>query len=91
MKKEMLIIIALLGVSFKSYAGTGIANDQLIFLLTIIGILLIILGIISVVDYIQKNGKTMIHKTKTFLLEKIHLLGKYLNKIISEYFDLSYF
>ncbi len=91
MKKEMLIIIALLGISFKSYAGTGSANDQLKFFLAIIGLLLIILGLLSGVDYLQKNGKTMIYKAMSFLKEKIGLLRKYLNKVISDYFDLSYF
>jgi cytochrome c oxidase subunit IV len=92
MKKEMLIIIALfLGVSFKSYAGTGNTNDGLNFFLVIIGLLLIILGLLYVVDYLQKNGKTMIYKAMSFLDKKITLLSKYLNKVKFEYFDLSYF
>lgn len=91
MKKEIFIIIALLGVSFKSYAGTGNANGQLTIFLAIIGLLLIILGLISGVDYLQKNGKTMIYKTISFIKEKISLLRKYLYKVISDYFKLSYF
>lgn len=92
MKKEMLLLMALLlGVSFKSFAGTGIAGDQLIFFLAIIGFLLIILGLLTGVDYLRKNGKTMIYKAMSFLKEKINLIRKYLNKVISDYFDLSYF
>ena len=92
MKKEMLIIIALLlGVSFKSFAGTGNANDGLKFFLVIIGLLLIILGLLNGVDYLQKNGKTMIYKAMSFLKKKITLLRNYLNKVKSDYFDLSYF
>ena len=90
MKKEKLIIIAFFGLSLKSYAGTGNANDQLFFIITIIGILLVLLGLISGVDYIQKNGKTMIYKAGSLLLEKLYSLRKYLNKLFSEYFDLSY-
>ncbi|NQU32827.1 MAG: hypothetical protein HQ521_06295 [Bacteroidetes bacterium] len=92
MKKEMLIMIALLlGVSFKSFAGTGNANGGLEFLLVIIGLLLIILGLLNGVDYLQKNGKTMIHKAMSFLKKKITLLRNYLNKVKSDYFDVSYF
>ncbi len=92
MKKEMLIMIALLlGVSFKSFAGTGNANGGLEFLLVIVGLLLIILGILNGVDYLQKNGKTMISNSMSFLMKKISLLRDYLNKVKSDYFDLSYF
>ena len=92
MKKEMLIIITLLlGVSFKSFAGTGNTNDGLKLFLVIIGLLLIILGLLYVVDYLQKNGKTMIYKAMSFLKKKITLLRKYLNKVKFDYFDLSYF
>ena len=92
MKKEMLIMIALLlGVSFKSFAGTGNANGGLEFLLVIVGLLLIILGLLYGVDYLQKNGKTMISNSMSFLMKKISLLRDYLNKVKSDYFDLSYF
>ncbi len=88
MKKEMFIIIALLlGVSFKSFAGTGNANDALELLLIIIGVLLIIVGLLNGVDYLQKNGKTMIYKAMTFLKK----IRNHLNKVKSNYFDLSYF
>jgi hypothetical protein len=92
MKKEMLIMIALLfGVSLKSYAGTGNTNDGLKFFLVIIGSLFIILGLLNGVDYLQKNGKAMINKATSFLKNKITLLKKYLNKVKFDYFDLSYF
>jgi len=92
MKKEMFIIIALLlGVSFKSFAGTGNANDGLEFILVIVGLLLIIVGILNGVDYLKKNGKTIIYNAMTFLKKKITLLRDYLNKVKSDYFNLSYF
>lgn len=92
MKKEMLIIIALLlGLSLKSHAATGNANDGFEFMLIIFGLLFIILGLIIGVDYLQKNGKTMLYKAISFLKKKITLLRKYLNKVKSDYFDLSYF
>lgn len=88
----MLIIIALfLGVSFKSFAGTGNAYDGLEFLLVIAGLLLIIIGLLSGVDYLQKNGKKMINKTISFFKSKITLLKIYLNKVKADYSDLSYF
>jgi len=59
MKKEILIIALVLGLSFKSYAGTGNAYDGPIFFLVIIGFFLILLGLLSSVDFFQKNGKTI--------------------------------
>lgn len=92
MKKETFIIVALiLGVSLKSFAGTGNAKDGLSFFLVILGWLLIILGLIYGVDYLQKNGKTMIYKAMSFSKKKITLLRNYLHKLKTEYFDLSYF
>lgn len=86
MKKEMFLIITLLlGVSLKSFAGTGNANDALKFLLVIVGLLLIVVGLLSGVDYLRKNGKTMIYKAMIFLKKKITLLRDHLNKVKSLY------
>ena len=92
MKKEMLIIVALfLGLSFNSFAATGNANDGLEFLLIIVGFLLIILGLLHGVDYLKKNGKTIILTAVSFLNQKVTLLRNYLKKVKSDYFDISYF
>ena len=87
----MFIIALLFGLSVKSFAATGNANDGLELLLLIVGLLLIILGILSGVDYLQKNGKTMIYNAISFFKNKITLLRNYLKKVKSDYFDLSYF
>jgi len=92
MKKGMLIIMVLLfGVSFKSYAGTGDANDGLEFFLAFAGLLLIILALLYGADYLQKNGKTMISKAMSILKINMTLLKAYLNKVKTNYFDPSYF
>ena len=92
MKKQMFIILALiLGLSYKSFAGTGGANDELEFLLAIIGFLLIILGLLTGGDYLRKNGKTLTFKAIASLKKMIISLKDHLHKIKSDYFDLSYF
>ena len=92
MKKQIFIITALiLGLSYESFAGTGGANDELKFLLFIIGFLLIILGLLTGVDYLKKNGKALIYKAITSLKKMIISLKDHLHKIKSDYFDLSYF
>ncbi len=92
MKKQMFIIIALiLGLSYESFAGTGGANDELEFLLVIIGFLLIILSLLTGGDYLKKNGKTLIYKAITSLKKMIISLKDHLHKIKSDYFNLSYF
>ena len=92
MKKQMFIITALiLGLSYESYAGTGGADGGLEFLIIIIGFLLIILALLTVGDYLKKNGKTLIYKSITSFKKMIISLSDYLHKIKSDYFDLSYF
>jgi len=87
---EKLIVITLLSVlPFKSYARTGTASDELEFLLAIVGLLLIILGLLNGIDYMKKNGKTIIYKSISFLKEKITLFRNYINKENSNYFDVS--
>ena len=84
MKKEKLIVLALLTVaSFKSYARTGRASDELEFLLAIIGLLIIALVLFSGIDYLKKNGKTIIHKSISFLNEKFTLLINHINRVKS--------
>ena len=92
MKKRMFIIIALiLGLSYGSFAGTGGANDGLDFFLVIIGFLLISSGLLTGVDYLIKNGKTLIYNAITVLEKMVIILKDHLHKITSDYFDLSYF
>lgn len=92
MKKELLIIIALLlGPIIKSFAATGNANDGLEFLLVILALLLVILGLLYGIDSLKKNGKTMLYKAKLLLKNKITLLRNYLHKVKSDYLDISYF
>ena len=84
MNKEKLIVLALLSVlSFNAYARTGIASDEIEFFLAIFGLLLIILMLLNGIDYLKKNGKTIIHKSISFLNEKITFLRNYINKVKS--------
>lgn len=91
MKKEILLIMALLGLSFNSLAGTGNAMDGLSFFLVIMGSLFLLLVLLYGADYLQKNGKHIINKATSFFRKKITLVRKYLHKVKAEYFDLSYF
>ncbi len=92
MKKEMLITIVLvLGLSFDSFAGTGNARGAIYFFLVFAVLLLIVLGLIYGIDYLKKNGKTIINNAMSDLHKKITLLKNYLNKVKSDYLDLSYF
>ena len=91
MKKEVSMTIFLLsGLSFRSLAASGNVNDGFEFLLVVIGLLLIIIASFSGADYLRKNGKTMIYNAMSFLNKKISFLKNYLNKLKSDYFNLSY-
>lgn len=92
MKKQVFTITALiLGLSYGSFAGTGGAKDEFAFSLVILSFLLIILGLLTGVDYLKKNGKTLIYKAITTLHKMVILLKDRLHKIKSDYSDLSYF
>lgn len=78
MKRKLFINISLiLGLSLKSFAATGSANDGLEFLLVIVGLLLIVLGLIYGVDYLKKNGKRLTSSGMAFLKKKITFLSDY--------------
>lgn len=92
MKKQIFIITALiLGLSYGAFAGTGGAKDEFTFFLIILGFLLILLGLLTGVNYLKKNGKTLIYKSITAMHKMVVLLKNHLHKIKSNYSDLSYF
>ena len=92
MKKEIFIIAVLfLGLSLETLAATGSAYDGLEFLMVIFGVLLIILGLLHGIDFLKKNGKTMINKAISFFKNKSALLRNYLHKLKTDLLDLSYF
>lgn len=72
MKKTMLIwLILLLGLSYQSFAKTGIASDEREFALFIVGVLLLVAGVFEGIDYLKKNGKTLFIRFRTFLRNKM--------------------
>jgi len=81
----------ILGLSYKSFASTGNAADGLQFLLVIVGFLLILVCLLTGSDYLKNNGRAMIYSTLSFFRRMIALLKDYINKIKSDYLDLSYF
>jgi len=89
--KKGIILTLLIGISLKSFAGTGNASDEFKFLLTILGFLFIVVVLLYAIDYLQKNGKTMIYSGMSFLRKQFSILWKFLQKFKSDYFDLSYF
>lgn len=92
MKREMSLLIVLhLGVAVKSFAGTGNASDVSVLFLIIGGLLAFLLGLFMGVDFLRKNGKTILCKTMSFLKNRISLLKKFRQKGKSSRFDLSYF
>lgn len=92
MKKQIFIITALiLGLSYESFAGTGGAKDEFAFFLVILGFLIIILGLLTGVDYLKKNGKTLMTDAIKTIHKMVIALKVHLHKIKSDYSDLSYF
>lgn len=91
MKKEILLLMTLiLGISLKSFAGTGNAKNEFIFILSIIGFLLFVIVLLYGVDYIRKNGKTIRYKAMSFIKKIITNIKIYHKKIKSKYIIFSY-
>jgi hypothetical protein len=62
-KKTLCGLMFLVGFNLQTIAATGAAYDGLYFLLVIIGFLLIIIGFILTIDFIKRNGKTILNKS----------------------------
>jgi hypothetical protein len=72
MKKVMLTgLIIFLGLSSQAFAKAGIAKDGLEFVLTLVGFLLIVAGIMEGIDYLMKNGKGLLIRFKAYLKKQI--------------------
>ncbi len=92
MKKKVLFgLVLITGFSSQTFASAGYANDALEFTLGLVVVLLIVAGLLKGIDYLQKNGKRLIHSFKAYLKKKISVLTTLLKKANSEYFDVSYF
>ena len=91
MKKVILLTsLLILGLSFNSFAAAGRAKDEFEFFLVFVGFLLFILFLLNGVDYMKKNGKTIIHNSKSFLNHKINFILNNLNKMKSDNFDIAH-
>ncbi|HCY75452.1 MAG TPA: hypothetical protein DHV28_05985 [Ignavibacteriales bacterium] len=72
MKKTIFIwLVLLLGLSCQAFAKAGMATDEHEFVLTIVVFLFLVAGIFKGIDYLKKNGKTLLLRFRTFLRNKI--------------------
>ncbi|MCB2219083.1 MAG: hypothetical protein KQI35_01720 [Bacteroidetes bacterium] len=86
MKKSIFLsYLFFAGFSIRAFAGTGTARDEMAFIMAIAGILLLLVGLLSGIDFIQKNGKTLIRKTKVLLYKCNCTIEGYFHKDESEY------
>lgn len=85
MKKEILILaMLLLGISGPSFAGTGDANDGLVFSLIIVGMLLAIVALITTTKWLKNNGQLIWQNTITSFWKLIRMMIDYLGKLFTE-------
>ena len=68
MKKEASFgLIFLTGFSLQAFAGTGSANDGIEFLMLLGGFLLLVVGFFEGIDYLNRNGKVLVHRVRAFI------------------------
>jgi hypothetical protein len=71
MKKVMSLgLILLTGTSLQAFAAAGNAKDGLEFSLFLIGFLFLVAAVLKGIDYISKNGKTIVYRVKAFIKKK---------------------
>jgi len=91
MKKKVLFgLVLTAGLSSQTYAGAGSANDAPEFALGLVAFLLLVAGILKGIDFLKKNGKSIIHNTIEYIKKLIVALNNLFNKVNSEYLDVSH-
>ena len=74
MNKVMIIgQVLFLGLSCQAFAKAGVADGGFEFILTIVGLLLLVAGLFAGIEYLIKNGKNLFNRFKAFLKEKIFI------------------
>lgn len=64
MKKKVLFgLVLTAGLISQTYAGAGSANDAPEFALGLVAFLLLVAGILKGIDFLKKNGKSIINNT----------------------------
>ncbi len=89
MKKGVLIVSFLItGLSSQSYASKGYAHDGLNFMLAVAGLFLVIAGLLSAINFLKRNGRTLVHRTVIRVRWAFSALKGYLRRWMHGYFGL---
>lgn len=64
-------LILFTGLSSQAFASAGYANDGLEFVLFLAGFLLLVAGFLKGIDYLNKNGKILVHRVNAFIKKKV--------------------
>jgi hypothetical protein len=74
MNKVMIIgQVLFLGLSYQAFAKAGVADGGFEFMLSIVGFLLLVAGLVAGIEYLIKNGKDLFNRFKAFLKKKIFI------------------
>jgi hypothetical protein len=84
--KKRFVLILLIAISLKSFAGTGGASDEILFLLSILGFLFLVVLLLYSIDLLQKNGKIMIDTSMAFFKKQFEALRQLLKEIMAARF-----
>ena len=72
-------------------AATGAASDGLYFSIVIVGFLLIIIGFFLLIDFIKRNGNTILKKSneiyRRFLKLVLHLIKYFYSTVFHQQFQ----
>ena len=84
MKKTIFFgLVFLVGCNLQTIAATGAAYDGLYFLLVIVGFLFIIIGFFSLIDFIKRNGNTILKKLNEIYQRFIKLVRHFIKYFYS--------
>lgn len=72
MKKGILCgLVLFAGPSSQAFASAGYAYDGFEFILVFAGLMFLLAGFLRGIDYLNKNGRVLLHRVKAFIRKKV--------------------
>ena len=68
---QIFFLVLCFGLSFQAQAKSGIADDEVEFVLAIIGLVIIVAGIYLGFEYLIRNGRGLFNHFKSFVKKSV--------------------
>ena len=69
-KVGFIWLVLFFGLSCPAFAKAGVANDEIEFVMAVIGFLLLLAGMTAAIEYLIKNGRGLFIRFRDFTKDK---------------------